>query len=236
MAPANSGGSDAMKIRTILLAALVGAVSGAHAQSLKIERKYVVNESDTYAQNMTMASSMGAIKISVETTQTVKKVYDDGDADVEAVAKNMTVNMGGNEMHPPAQPPTVTRMTKYGVPAAPEKGPRRMNFARFGSFFGDKELRLGVSVPFDQVDKENPKNHSSGTVKLLSLDAGKAKLELSVDVYTDGAEKPMHVDGTTLVDSANGKMLRFEGKAANLPTNAAQGVTISSATFLIEKK
>ncbi len=225
-----------MKIRAILLSALLGVAAIAASQTtLKVERKYVVNESDTYKTNMTMASSAGELKISFESTQAVKKVYENGDADIESAIANMVVNMAGNEFKPPAQPPMTMRIDKFGVPTKADKNSRRFNFARFGSYFGNSELTVGQSVAFDQIDKENPKNHVKGTAKLIGIDAGKAQISITADSFTDGAEKPTHVEGMSTIDAATGKLVRFEGKATDLPAMGAPGMTISTATFVIEK-
>jgi hypothetical protein len=226
-----------MKIRSILFAALFATAALASAQTFKPERKYVEGDKDTYTMKVNATTQMGDVQLSMDMYQTVKKLYENGDADIESNVSNLTLNVGGNEMHPPTgqQKPTVTRFTKFGQPVETAATPRNgMNFSRFGSYFGDKELKVGDVVTFDQKDEKNPKNHSAGTVKLLSIENDKAKLSLTVDNFIEGTEKPMHIDGTVTVSATNGKLLRFEGKAKDLP--GAGGMSVSAADFVMEKK
>lgn len=226
-----------MRIRSIFLAVLLAGAAVAGAQdTFKPGRTYKVGESDTYTLKMTMSTQMGDISINGESTQTVKKVYDNGDADIEVKADKMVVNVGGNEMTPPSQPATMMKVNKFGVPLSVSggEGKRNMNFSRFLSYYGDKELKVGETFAFDVPDKEKPKNHSKGSVKLASLENGKATLDISVDNFTEGSDEPMHVEGTAVVDASSGKMLKFHGTAKGIPSG--QGMTISSAEFTMEHK
>jgi hypothetical protein len=232
--PALGVGEKPMKTRIILFALIAAAVSVTPAQTLNPARKYVEGTSDVYSMKMAINSSMGELGMTMTMTQKIVKVYENGDADIETATSDMLVNMGGQEIRPPSGKPESTRLSKFGFPVAPKKG-SGMDFSRFGTYFGEKELAVGETYTFDQVEKENPKNHAKGTAKLLSIENGKAKLAVSVDSYKDKVEKPMHLDGTVTVDAATCKMLRFEGKASDLPA-MGQGMTVSSAQFTIEKK
>jgi hypothetical protein len=225
-----------MKIQSLLFAALVAGASIASAQTFKPEHKYVEGDKDTYAMKVNATSSMGEVQITMDMTQSVKKVYENGDADIESNMSNMVVDFPGGQMHPNQKnKPTVVRYTKFGVPVTPPEGRAAgVNFSQFGSYFGDKELKVGETYTIEQSDAKNPKNHSKGTVKLLSVENEKAKIAISVDNYIEGADKPMHVDGTVTVNASNGKLIRFEGKAKDLP--GSQAMPVTAADFVMEKK
>lgn len=231
-----------MKLRNILFALALGASAFAsQGDGLRIERKYVLNDSDIYVMKMQMDSPVGPIDLSMDMKETVKKLYDNGDADIESTVSNMVVNVQGREQRPPnTQKGTTVRYTKYGTPVPGQKtgqGMNGMNFMQFGNLMGENSLKVGETRTFDQADKDNPKNHIKGTVKLDSNENGVAKLITSVDIFQNGAEKPMHVDATSWIETSIGKMKKYEGKVTNLPMGGGAGAGMpSSASFTLERK
>jgi hypothetical protein len=224
-----------VKTRSTLFAFALLSCGIASAQTFNPARTYVVGAKDEYVLKVNASTSAGDLTLNINSSQTVKKVYDNGDADIESSISKLTVNFGGNEITPPnTQAPTSTKFDKYGMPLTAATG-RTMAFTRYGTYFGDKELKVGESYSYDQPDKEHPKNHTKGTVKLLSLDGGKAKLSLTVDAYSESADKPMHLDGNVTLDASNGKLLHFDGKAKDIP-GMGQGPAISSADFTMDHK
>jgi hypothetical protein len=225
-----------MKTRIILIALVAIAATVSPAQTLNTARKYVEGASDAYTMKMTMNSSMGEVAMSMGMLQKIVKVYDNGDADIETSTSDMVVNVGGQEIRPPSGKAESMRFSKYGIPLTAKKAAGGgIDFSRFGTYFGEKELAVGETYSFDQVEKDNPKNHAKGTAKLLSIENGKAKLAILVDSFKDKVEKPMHLEGTVVLDAATCKMLRFEGKATELPPMGG-GMTVTSASFVIEHK
>jgi hypothetical protein len=225
-----------MKIRSLLFATLLGVVAASQAQTFDPSRQYKVGMTESYSMTMNMESSMGEISMSMDMKNAIKKVYENGDADVETEVSNMTVSVGGREMNPPAGKPTTQRMSKYGVPVGASSS-RGGNFAQMGAFFGDKELKVGEIVSFENTDKENPKRHSKGTAKLVSVENGVATIAVSIDSWSEQADKPMHLEGTSQVDATSHSLIRFEGKATNMSGMGGQGgPTITSATIVVTKK
>jgi len=224
-----------MNTRSALFVVILAIAVSVPAQTYNPERKYAAGMSDAYTMKMTMNSSMGELGVRMDMTQIVKKVYDNGDADIETTTENLTVNMAGKEIRPVTPPPTTSRLNKYGllVSASANKG---MNFSRFGSYFGEKELKVGETYMFEQADKDNPKAHVKGTAKLLSVENGKATIAVAIDSFAANVEKPMHMEGTVVSDAATGKMLRFEAKATDLIGMGGPGMTVASAQFTIEHK
>jgi hypothetical protein len=228
-----------MKTRSILFAIFVGAAISASAQTtFNPAHTYKEGATDAYAVKVNATTSMGAITMTMDTTQTVKKVYENGDADIESAIANMSVSMNGQEFPVPngGKSSTTTKMNKFGLPLSTSGQSRGVNFGQFGSFVGDKELKVGETFTFDNPNPQNPKNHTKGTIKLLSINDGKAKFTMSIDVITEGAEKPMHLDGNMTADAANGKMLHFDGKVKDLPAQGGQGPAVSAADFTMDHK
>lgn len=226
-----------MKMRSILFGMLVGAAAASQAQTFSPVRSYKEGASDSYSMKMDMDSSMGKLGMSMDMKSTVKKVYENGDADVESAVSNLALSIAGQEMKPPAGKPTTMRINKFGMPVEAAKGKSsNFNMMQFTSQFGDKELKLGETMPFENVDKDNPKRKVKGTAKLSELKDGIAVIVVSVDSWTEASETPMHLDGTSRVNAATGVLNHFEGKATNLPSMGGPGMTISSATFVIDRK
>lgn len=213
----------------------VFAATFTQAQSFKPGRTYVAGDSDKYVLKLNATTEMGDIAVTANATLTVKKVYDNGDADIESTTSNMKLNFGGNEIEPPSMPePITTKYNKYGL-ALTKAGSRGVSLGRFGSYFGEKELKVGETFTFDNADEKNPKIHTKGSAKLVSVEGGKATLAVVIDNYTEGNEQPMHLDGKVVVDAATSKMLHFEGNATNIPAEG-NGPAISKADFKMDRQ
>ncbi len=204
------------------------------AQSFKPVHVYSSGDSDAYAVKVDATASTGEIGITSDTDRTVKQVYGNGDAEIETKITHLKLTIGGQPLPWKDPQPATSRYNRFGMPVTSEGQSLGMSFTRFGTFFGDKELKVGETNDIEQVDGKNPSNHVKGTVKLLSLDDGRAKIEIVVDSFTEGSEKPMHLEGVATVHAATCRLLSFEGTAKNLPS--VKGVTITSAKFSMEHK
>src|SRR2546429_185820 len=112
-----------MKAKLVLFTTLLAAGAMAHQGTFQILHTYKEGEKDTYKMNMDVTlGSMGDATVSMTLTQTIKKVYDNGDADIESKMADMHVLLGGNEV-PNAgadTPPSTQRFNKYGAPVGEE--------------------------------------------------------------------------------------------------------------------
>ncbi|MCO5298226.1 MAG: hypothetical protein M9921_15365 [Fimbriimonadaceae bacterium] len=205
-----------MKTRFVLLAAALMVGAWAAQDGLKFGRTYKVGESDAYSMAIAIESDMGPFDISMKMSQTVKKVYENGDADLETAVTDMTVNAMGNTMNPPAPPATLQRVNNRGVPiggstGAPGGGMRggmgmMLNFGRFGGVMTDKEMKVGVPVAID-----DPQGKTKGTVTLQSVADGVAVLVTKLEITQGEASQPMKVDAKIWLDTATSKLNKMEG-------------------------
>ena len=99
----------------------------------------------------------------------------------------------------------------------------------------DSEIEFVALLNQNRDSMARDLSGSKDYLRRMSIENGKAKLVIFVDSYKESAEKPMHLDGTVIVDVATCKMLRFEGKATDMPA-MGQGMTISAAQFTIQHK
>lgn len=212
-----------MRSKFVLLVAAVAVCAFAAQDGQKFERKYKAGESDAYTMSMAMETGMGSIDVAMTMTQTIKKVFDNGDADIETSIGSMKINAMGNEMSPPTPPATTTRMNKRGVAVQAAQGApaggraaggmgMMLNFTRFGGIMTDGEMKVGAAVPFE--DKESG---SKGTVTLESLKDGVAVLVSKIEVKNPNGGAPMVVDTRSWIDSATSKLDKLEGTIKNPP-------------------
>lgn len=196
----------------LILATFALATAAFAADPVSFERTYHVGDKDVYSMNMSMSGQM-KMAIAMTSTQTVKKVYDNGDADIEVGTSDMTFN--GNAMPSTANRTTTMRMTKYGVPVGNVGGGGGMNFARYANFYGNGGLELGKTVNIDTDDKENgTKVH--GTVLLEAQEGSLYRIVGHLDVTTkETGDQPIHVDSTSWV-AAGGKLDHSTSKITNI--------------------
>jgi hypothetical protein len=224
---------------SIVLGVGLIAVSFASQDSIKIQRTYKEGDKDSYKMNIVATTAMGPADINMVMNQTIKRVYENGDADMENAISDMHVLFNGNEVPVPQPPSSTQRVNRMGFPVGEDaKGHgmmHGMDFMRYSGMMLDKPLVAGQTYPIEQTDEKNPKNHVSGSVKVDSITDGVAKLLTSLDVFTDKATKPMKIIMTVLMDSASSKPNRIEGTVTDLPTQETGGPEVSDVKFTMER-
>lgn len=224
-----------MKLLPILGFTLL-ACSVAFGQEFNPEHKYAAGSSTAYSLKLNATTSVGDVLLQMDTKETIKKVYPDGNADIETVATKVSISLSGGETRPGSKPdPNTSLVDRYGRTISFSQKGRSMMVRRIANFYGDKPLKVGETQTVDEAEKDNPKSHVLGTVKLVTLTSSRAELFISVDSFSDEVPKPAHVEGTATVDAKTGRLIRFEGKATNLHDQGSN-VTVPSATFTLEKK
>lgn len=214
-----------MKGRIIFATLAVTALAMAAQDTFKPIRTYKEGDKDVYELTMKMTAQGSPIDMSMTQTQVVKKVYENGDADIETTVTNSKVNFMGQSRDMPSSPSTTTRMNKFGAPVGkPAGGSRGMNFSfmNFSRSYGDKEMKVGETVKFNWADEKDAKSKAAGTATLVSLTDKTAVVKSEVDVWSaETGDTPIHVVSTVTVDRASGKPDRVEAKVAKLPASAA---------------
>jgi hypothetical protein len=221
---------------------LIGSVALASDPPISFVHKYAVGDKDVYSIKMKMTASgggMGEMNMSMTSTQVVKKVYDNGDADVENSTSDMVIDVAGQHISPPGGPSTTTRVTKFGAPVGAGKAAGRgpnMNFMRYTNYMGDGALSLNTPLKIDSVDPDNPKNSVHGTATLVGTENGLSKIVTSMDVRTaDTGDTAMHIDSTSWLGE-NGKLNRSEAKITNLAMAAGSPMKIDAVELTMERK
>lgn len=231
-----------MKAKSLFLGVALFAVAGAAQSPVSLERKYKVGETDNYKMNVDVSMSMGAVQVSMDMSQVVKKTYDNGDADIETTIKNMKIMFGGQEIPSPAdsEPPAMLeRYNKYGAQVSTSKADtsgnpmaQMMNFSKFSSFLPVGGLEVGKVYPID-TKTEKGKQEAKGTVKVESIADGVAKFLADMDVNVEGQDKPLKIKSTSLIDVATSKPNKVEGTVTGIPSE--QGMEIEQVKFIMER-
>lgn len=229
-----------MKAKAFLLFMAVAAVTVASQDAVQFARKFKEGEKDVYNMSIQASMAMGQFDIRMQIANTIKKVYDNGDADQETAVSDMKLIMNGNEMPMPGaqgQKPTLMRINKFGSPADPK------TVAAGGGMFGgmdqllslsqrmmDKPFKVGEVIPIDVKEKNST---VKGTMKLESITEGVAKMVSDLNVQQEGAPKPMKITTTSWMDVASSKANKVEGTVTGVPSQ--QGMEIDSVKFVMER-
>lgn len=224
-----------MKTRSTL--ALLGLAALAATQTVQVVRSYKVGDVDVYHVEIKMEGGM-AMTMSMDSSQKVTAVYDNGDADVESTMSNGKMNMMGMDRTLPTGPPQKMRISKYGTPVgeAPKGRSMGMDFTKYMRTLPKSGMTVGQSLDFDETDPET-KTRSKGTTKLESVTDGVAKYVTSLDVSNEKSAKPMHLDFTSLIEASSGRPNHIEGKITNLEgMGAPAGLAIGSMTMTMDRK
>lgn len=234
-----------MRIRALTLICGLAAFGIAAQDAIKLERVYKMSEADSYKMDLVIQTGSGEAAITMDLRQTIKKVYDNGDADIESKTTNLKLKLNGQELPNDAIgggediPATVQRYDKFARPVSikgnePVKGlMNQFNFMRYGVMLTGQELKVGESVPIQHEDKD-AKTSINGTAKLVSIAAGIATIESAIKVKNpETGNKPIDLKMTTQVEVANAKPIKVSGTATDVPSQ--NGMGIESIKFSMTK-
>jgi hypothetical protein len=225
-----------MKTKAIMLTLALGSLAIGGQTIVKLERKYKAGEKDSYAMTMQVVSASMNVDISTTITQTVKKVYDNGEADMMFQPGPMTIKAMGQTINRDGGPSVTNRLDRFGMPLDNTKGSGMSTFLTYSSTLGDREFKVGETYPIKVVDAKKPNEKVEGTAKVESLEAGVVKIVTKVDVTQQGLQKPMHVESTALVEVATGKPNHIEGIVTGLQMGGAESPPIETAKFTFDRK
>lgn len=231
-----------MKLKALTLFVGLAVAALAVQDPLTLSRTYKEGEKDTYKMLISANLPIGTAEMSMNMTQTVKKVYDNGDADIETLVADMKLVFGGNEMPtgPNGSPPARTqRMDKFGRPVGTAEAGTggmmdQMSFMRYAMFTTDKALVAGSTI---DVDEKNEKagTHTWGKVKLEKIENGVATVQSDLQMTTkQTGDKAMNLKFTSQVETANAKLKKVDGQVTNLPAGD-QGVQVDSVQISVER-
>lgn len=229
-----------MKTRFLILPLAISAIAMAAQDGFKNIRAWKEGEKDVTNMTMKMTTGMGEMTISMTNTQTTKKVYENGDADVETLISNMKMNMMGSDREMPSSPATTTKYNKFGAPVAVAGTAARgmnFNFLDRARSFGDAELKLNVPYNIDWTDPKEPKSKVKGTATLIELTDTKATVKSDINVWTpESGTDSIHMISTSTVDRATGKSDKFEATVDKMPAALTQGFQIDKMVISATRK
>lgn len=234
------------KFRTFgLMLVAVAATAFAMQDEFLLTRNYKEGDKDTYKLAVTANMSLGSADINMLMNQTVKKVYETGEADIETQVAEMRMSFGGQEMPMPNQdmPAMVQKFDKFGRPVGQPQGAgggmaggmmSQMSFMRYAGFTGEKPLKVGETMKIDVKD-EKEGSHTTGTVLLEKISEGVAFIASNLEVKNkQTGDTPMKIAMKSQVLVASGKLHKVDGDITNLP-DTGQGMTVDSVKLIMER-
>jgi hypothetical protein len=203
------------------------------------QRNYIAGEKDNYALSMKMVTGAYDVSIIGKLVYTTKKVFDNGDADIESLASDVTVTVMGQESKQPASEPRLSRYNKFGAPLNTGGDPtkRQPAFMGFLTYRPSVPMKVGEPVKVDEALGDAAKTTVKGSAKLESVVDGVAKISSSLDVGQKDLKKPMHIDSVSYLDVKSSKLNRAESKLTNVDAKELQGIPgVNSITVVIERE
>ena len=223
-----------MKAKAILLCLGLIAIAFGAQDTIRFSRHLKEGDQDTYKLHVSGNMQAGDLDFTMKMVQLVKKVYDNGDADLDTTTPDFHITMNGNEVPAPPIPEKTIKVDKNGVPKeAPEGAQSRMEFMRYMAGFYDKDLKVGDTVTIDHTDPKDSKNKMTGTVKLDSVTDGVAKLLINVTTTSSDSDTPSKIVATMYINVATSKMSKIDGTVDSMPIQP--GIVLSDVKITMER-
>ncbi len=219
-----------MKAKISILLLALAAFSFAGQDVIHFTRQQKVGSVDKYKVHISGGSQFGDIDVTGTRSEEVKKIYDNGDADIEAKVLSQTVTVNGTEYPAPQDPTTTFKVDKNGIPVAAPSTPGRLEFGRFLSKIFDKDLKVGDTIRVDQAGPDG-KGTAKGTIKLDSVANGDAKLVVDLTL-TRATGDPTKFTGSFLVNTTDSKLDKIDASMDSLDLGQA---VLTNAKFVLER-
>lgn len=210
------------------LFAFVQSLAFAHQVAAK---NYKVGDVEKFSMEVNAQTSFGEIIQKSKLIQKVLKVYDNGDADIEASNIDGVVSLGGQEMQSPEMPAVTMRVNKFGIPVQSDAAKKSLSIdpSQLGILGLDKvkDLVVGKEIP---IDEKSANGTVKGKAKILEIDKDTVKVATDVEVTSEKTGGPMHIKTVAQLDYAKSQINRIDGEIlSGLPEQG--GVTIDSLKF-----
>jgi hypothetical protein len=210
-----------------------------HQDVFEPARTYVVGEKDVYGLSMRMVSEKYDATIVGKLSYEIKKVYENGDADVESKSYSLVFTVMGQEYKSPDGTPRVTRHNKFG--AAIEKGlpkdQRQPIFMSYLTYRAPAAMKLGQSIPISEKKDDEDKTEIKGSSKLESIESGIAKIATILDITSSKKKKATHIESVGYYDAKSSKLNRVECLLKDLDPAEFPGMPpLQSMTVVIERE
>jgi hypothetical protein len=222
----------------LLTSAICGVLLFGKQASFSPARTYVIGERDIYAMSLRMDTNEYSVSILGKLSYEVKKLYENGDADLETKAYDMTINVLGQEMKQPGGDVRVIRYNKFGAPIERgiPKDRRQPIFMNFLIFRPSADMKVGDKVTIDETIDGDVKTSVKGTAKLESIQDGIAKVSASISVMEPNLKKPTRIESVGYFDAKTSKLNRSESKLEDVEPGEMPGMPpVKSITVVIER-
>ncbi|MBI5706552.1 MAG: hypothetical protein HZC36_06135 [Armatimonadetes bacterium] len=222
-----------------LVLTLTGATLAENQDTFQFSPRWTVGEKATFVLKLSMeAPQLGSIDISLDRTETALKVYENGDADVESVVSNVKVLVNGVQVEAGQQgeqksTQKVDRFGKKVGEKAGAQGGNPLDFLKFLNLADGRVWKVGEALPIQFREKGPPEVTGKGTGTLVSSEGGVAKFTASMEVTTEGKDKPAKVTFTSFYDVATGRLNKTEGTLSGLTSGP---FPVDSVQVVVERK
>lgn len=234
-----------MNLRTFALPLLLlGGLALAQQGPVKFQRAYKEGESDVYRTTVVASTTGGTLEMTAEVKQTVMKLYENGEVDVETDIGRPQMAFNGQIIPPEliadrvAPEIVTTRLDKSGTPIS---GESKSSFSKlvlsmflYSAFVSENDLRIGEAIKIDRTYGEGDrKQHTTGTSSLEEIKDGMGKLHTKLSIASAGQAEPTKVDVTSYIELSTAKPKKVSGTITGLPEN--NGLRTESVDFKIER-
>lgn len=229
------------RVNAIFIAlALAGASSYAGSQSqsptpnvVRFTRHAEVGDQDLLKIEVQGSTDMGDFDFMQTQTRAIKKVYGNGDADVEISVTSQRVTLNGNNV--PIELPQISqiKLNKQGLPTANSvTGRDRMNLAKYAAPLYNRDLKLGTTFHVEQTSAD--KNETiAGKVRFDSIQNGDAKFSADLENTQNNTLDVVKVHLDIYMNLAASKIDRIEETVAKLPISDT--IKLENAKMVYER-
>lgn len=228
-----------MRLNQFVGIGVLACVVSSTQEPVSFERKWLLNEKQSYSVTLTLNSNVGDVIIEFDLISITEKILEDGASQLTFRIENSTAKT--NNMNVPLKPSRSgfsASFDKYAVPISKEHEDLGVLFQliKYVGILPNQPLKAGDTLSLNYDKRQSANIEVKGNLQLVESKERLSKFSGTIEVHKPDSRVPMKLSLTYWVDQRNGALVEAEGTAIDLPSRNALNVQSNALHFVFNKK
>lgn len=229
-----------MRLNQFLITGVLTCMILSMQEPLNFERKWLVDEKQTYSVTLTLNSNVGDVIIDFDLISITEKALQDGTTG-QLIFKIENSTAKSNDMNVPLEPSRSgysVSFDKYAVPISKEHEDLGILFQliKYVGILPNQPMKVGDTLSINYDKRQTAQIEVKGNLHLVENKEHLSKFSGIIEIHKPDSRVPMKLSLTYWIDQRNGALVEAEGTATNLPSRNTSNILSNTLHFVFSKK
>ena len=228
-----------MRLNQFVGISVLACMVSSMQEPVSFERKWLVNEKQSYSVTLTLNSNVGDVIIEFDLISIAEKTFEDGSSQLTFRIENSIAKT--NDMNVPLKPSRngfSASFDKYAVPISQDHEDLGALFQliKYVGILPNQSMKIGDTLSLNYDKRQTAHIEVKGNLQLAENKEYLSKFSGNIEIHKPDSRVPMKLSLTYWIDQRNGSLVEAEGTATNLPSRNASSMPSSTLHFVFSKK